>query len=196
MKPLALPIVTPRLTVRSFAEPDHADLLAYRSLPEVAQYLYRPPLDSTDVAELIKRSRTTGALNHDGDSHTLAVTNTASGVLVGDVMLRLASVHGRQIEIGWALSPAHTGRGYATEAAQALLVRAFELGAHRVFARLDTDNLASVRVCERLGMRREAHLIENDLRTDGAWGSEFVYGALPHDLERRPETNHLTSAES
>lgn len=196
MKPLAPPIVTSRLTVRPFAGSDHTDVLAYRSLPEVAQYLYRPPLDRNAVAELIEQSRTAGALHHDGDSHPLAVTLTATGVLVGDVMLRIASVRGRQIEIGWALSPTHTGHGYATEAARALLVRAFELGAHRVFARLDTDNLASVRVCERLGMRREAHLIENDLRTDGAWGSEFVYAALPHDLEGLPDTNQLTAPQS
>lgn len=182
MKALALPMITPRLTLRAFTEHDLADVLAYRSLPEVAQYLYRPPLDRTAVEELVERSRTTGALNHDGDSQTLAVTLTATGLLVGDVMLRLASVRARQIEIGWALHPAHTGHGYATEAARSLLVRAFGLGAHRVFARLDTDNIASVQVCERLGMRREAHLIENDLRTDGSRGSEFVYGALRHDL--------------
>lgn len=52
---------------------------------------------------------------------------------------------------------------------------------HRLYARLDVENTGSVRVCERLGMRREAHLVENDLDGD-RWGSEYIYAALAADL--------------
>jgi RimJ/RimL family protein N-acetyltransferase len=83
------------------------------------------------------------------------------------------------------MNPRHEKHGYATEAARALATVAFdELGAHRLFARLDVENLASVRLCERLGMRREAHLVENDLDPQGRWGSEFIYAALTGDLRR------------
>ena len=41
-----------------------------------------------------------------------------------------------------------------------------------------------MRLCERLGFRREAHLIENDRHPAGAWGSEFVYAAPEKDLIR------------
>ena len=58
------------------------------------------------------------------------------------------------------------------------------LGVHRLFARLDVEGTASVRLCERLGMRREAHLVENDLDPERGWGSEYVYAALAHDLKR------------
>jgi len=68
------------------------------------------------------------------------------------VSLTLASAHARQFEIGWTLNPRYEGQGYATEAARALAIVAFdELGAHRLFARLDADNTGSVRLCERLG---------------------------------------------
>ena len=120
----------------------------------------------------------------DGDALTLAVCRHAEPGVIGEIVLRLASARARQAEIGWVFHPAHGGHGYATEAARAVAVAAFDdLGVHRLFARLDAANAASVRLCERLGMRREAHLVENDL--DGErWGSEFIYAALAHDLKR------------
>ncbi|MNL74735.1 ribosomal-protein-S5-alanine N-acetyltransferase [compost metagenome] len=56
---------------------------------------------------------------------------------------------------------------------------------HRIFARLDTANAGSVALVERLGFRREAHLIEND-RFDGAWGDEFIYAMLRREWAARP----------
>jgi RimJ/RimL family protein N-acetyltransferase len=58
-----------------------------------------------------------------------------------------------------------------------------DLAVHRIYARLDVENTGSARLCERLSMRREAHLVENDLDGD-RWGSEYVYAALAHDLAR------------
>ena len=56
------------------------------------------------------------------------------------------------------------GRGFATEAAQAVLDVCFNtLGAHRVYAQLDARNEASARLCERLGMHQEALLRENEI---------------------------------
>lgn len=103
---------------------------------------------------------------------------------VGEVVLKYADARARQVEIGWVLHPAHSGHGYATEAARALAVLAFDtLGAHRLFARLDLENEGSARICERLGMRHEATFVENDL--DGEhWGTECVWAALAQDLIR------------
>lgn len=101
--------------------------------------------------------------------------------------LALADARAAQAEIGWTLDPRHQGHGYATEAAAALAAFAFDtLGVHRLYARLDVENTGSVRVCERLGMRREAHLIENDLDGD-RWGSEYIYAALAADIAGRSD---------
>lgn len=103
---------------------------------------------------------------------------------MGEVSLTLAGAHAGQAEIGWTLHPDFEGHGYATEAAASVAGLAFDvLGVHRLFARLDVENIGSIRVCERLGMRREAHLVENDLDGD-RWGSEYVYAALVSDLKR------------
>ena len=62
-------------------------------------------------------------------------------------------------EIGWAFAPSYAGRGFATEAATALVTMAFDhYPLHRLFAHLDPRNERSVALCERLGMTREAHL--------------------------------------
>lgn len=180
-----LSLTTERLVLRPFRQEDADDLYAYQSLPEVAKYLYRPPYTPERCAEAVKeRAAASGAWSADGDDLVLAVCPRDEPGVVGEVVLKLANARARQVEIGWIFNPAFSGRGYATEAARALAVAAFdELRAHRVFARLDAENTASARVCERLGMRLEARFLENDLDGD-RWGSECVYAALAADLKR------------
>jgi RimJ/RimL family protein N-acetyltransferase len=76
-------------------------------------------------------------------------------------MLRLKSLESRQGEIGWSLHPDAQGRGLATEGAREMLRIGFdELGLHRIVAGCDSRNTASLRVMERLGMRREAEFVD------------------------------------
>ena len=79
------------------------------------------------------------------------------------------------------LHPDHQGHGYATEAAAAMLELAFgSYDLHRVSASVEPRNTASVRVLERLGMRKEAHLLENDW-VKGEWSSEAIYAILARE---------------
>ncbi|MCW2947645.1 MAG: GCN5-related N-acetyltransferase, partial [Actinoallomurus sp.] len=94
----------------------------------------------------------------------------------------------RQGEVGYIFHPDHGGRGYATEAAEVVLRLGFEeLGLHRIVGRLDGRNTASARVLERLGLRREAHFVQNEL-VKGEWTDEVVYAMLADEWRaRRPE---------
>jgi len=86
----------------------------------------------------------------------LALAVELDGRLIGDVSLRLKTVHRdtRNIEIAWILHPDHSGHGYATEAASALLDLAFDaLEARWATALVDLDNVRSIAVAERLGLR-------------------------------------------
>jgi RimJ/RimL family protein N-acetyltransferase len=84
-------------------------------------------------------------------------------------------------EVGFIFDRAHQGRGYATEAARAFLAFAFErMGFHRVIGRAEARNVASARVLEKLGMRREALFQENEW-VKGEWQSEVVYAILDHE---------------
>jgi RimJ/RimL family protein N-acetyltransferase len=101
--------------------------------------------------------------------------------LVGDVVLHLLSQEHSTAEIGFIVHPDHQGHGYATEAARPLLKLAFEdVQLHRVIGRVEPRNVASTRVLEKLGMRQEAHLIENEF-VKGEWQSELVYAMLDRE---------------
>lgn len=189
MRP-TLPITTDRLVLRLFTPDDLDDMYAYHGRPVVARWLYRPPRSREKCAEVISQVAEGTDWDKDGDWLNLAVVRRDRPGVIGDLSLRLASAHAAQAEIGWILHPDHQGHGYATEAAAAVAALAFDrLGVHRVYARLDVENTGSARICERLGMRREAHLIENDRDAD-RWGSEYVYAALAADL--RQPTNTAT----
>ncbi|MEU6366680.1 GNAT family N-acetyltransferase [Streptomyces sp. NPDC046931] len=179
-----VPVTSGRLVLRQFDPEDLEDLYAYQGLSSVARYLYRRPHTREDCEKVIAERVSSTTWVKDGDKVALAICRHEQRRVMGEVTLTLASAHARQAEIGWMLNPEYEKRGYATEAARAVAALAFDvLGVHRLFARLDAENTDSVRVCERLGMRREAYLVENDL--DGErWGSEYIYAALAHDLKR------------
>jgi RimJ/RimL family protein N-acetyltransferase len=101
--------------------------------------------------------------------------------LIGDFTLWLESSEHRRGEIGFLVHPDHQGRGHAIEASRELLRLGFEdLGLHRVIGTLEARNGPSARVLERLGMRREAHLVENEW-VKGEWQSEVVYAILDRE---------------
>jgi RimJ/RimL family protein N-acetyltransferase len=109
---------------------------------------------------------------------SLAVVEKQTGTLVGDVVLFWHSAEHRGGEIGYVINPDHTGRGYATEAARALLALAFDgLDLHRVVGRIDSRNTPSAAVLRRLGMRQEAVLVENEW-FKGEWTTEIDFAIL------------------
>lgn len=103
------------------------------------------------------------------------------GQVIGDVTMKFGPLINHQGEIGWIVHPDHSGQGYATEAARAFIATAFgEWSLHRIFAQLDPRNTASARLCERLGMRKEAHLREESW-FKGGWGDLSIYGILARE---------------
>lgn len=172
-----LPLETERLVLRAFTEADAERYFSYRSLPETVRYLYREPLT---LAESIERMPQYARLEFekDADIFTLAIQPKGESELAGEILFKLESTRAMQGELGYSLHPDAIGNGYVTEAARAMLRLGFEhFGFHRIFARIDAENVRSAQVAERLGMRREAHLIESD-RYNGRWGSEYVYAIL------------------
>jgi RimJ/RimL family protein N-acetyltransferase len=107
--------------------------------------------------------------------------------VIGEVVLKWLSREHRQGEVGFVVTPAAQGHGYATEAAAAILPLAFDdLRLHRVIGRCDARNTASAKVMERLGMRREAHFVQNEI-FKGEWGDELVYAMLATEFHHRAE---------
>lgn len=178
----AWPVTTGRLTLRPVVPDDAEAFLRWRSRASVVRYMYQPPWDGP-TAVLKLRTWSNAPFEQPGDVLVLAVE--LDGAVVGETLLKWAAGP-RQAEVGYALRPDVSGRGLATEAAAATLRLAFDAyGFHRVFARIDEENAASVRVAERLGLRHEARLVENDLR-DGVWSTELVYAILDREHGRSP----------
>jgi RimJ/RimL family protein N-acetyltransferase len=177
---LGLPIETERLRLRRLVPGDLAAMHAIESRPEVVRWLYWEPRTEAEVSLALDR-RIAWPAEH---GFTVGAELLATGALVGHVGLTVEPEH-RQGEIGFIFHPDHQGRGYATEAAAAVLALGFDrYGLHRVSGRLEARNTASARVLEKLGMRREAHLIENEW-VKGEWQSELVYALLAREWRRR-----------
>ena len=179
------PIRTARLDLRPFTPGDFEDLYAYHSRPDVARYLLWEERDRAQAREALERKTRQSALDDEGQALVLAVVWPQVGRVVGEVNLEWRSRQHRQGEIGFVFNPDYHGNGLATEAAEAMLRLGFDdLGLHRVFGRCDARNLASARVMERLGMRREAHFVHNEI-FKGEWGEELVYAMLDQEWKAR-----------
>ena len=175
------PMQTERLLLRPYARDDFDALLAIQSREDVVRYLYEDPLGPDDVRALLERRLGNTSLSDEGDTLAVAVVLRASGEMIGDCILHWSSRQHQLGEIGFVLHPDHHGRGYATEAARPLVEFGFEeVGLHRITGRLEARNTASARVLEKLGMRREALLIENEF-VKGEWQSELAYAILDRE---------------
>ena len=175
------PIETERLLLRPFEPGDLHALHVIHGDAENARWLYHDGRSLEETRELLTLKIAGHALRAEGEWLSAAVLVRATNELVGDVSLLWASEAHRQGELGFVFHRAHHGNGYATEAARPVLAFAFEtLELHRVVGRLEPRNAGSARVLEKLGMRREAHLVENEW-VKGEWQSELVFAILARE---------------
>ena len=173
------PLHTPRLTLRLFERHDVDDVHAWMSHAETVRYMPFEPRSLDEVAERIAFFGSRHVVSLDGDSLDLAIE--LEGQVIGTIHFVLTSVEHRSAEIGWALNSEFVGRGYAREAAAAMIDEAFgPVGLHRVFAQLDPRNAASIALCVRLGMRAEAHHVEH-IWLKGEWADTAIYGLLARE---------------
>jgi len=175
------PIVTERLHLRPFAPGDLDAIMPIHADPDVVRYVPWDVRDRDELREALAKKARQTVLEREGDGLNLAAVLAGTGELIGDMSLIWRSEAHRIGEVGYLFNPAHAGRGYATEASRALLKVGFEeLGLHRIIGRLDVRNAASAAVLERLGMRREAHFVQNEW-LKGEWTDELVYAMLDRE---------------
>jgi RimJ/RimL family protein N-acetyltransferase len=175
-----------RIALRPLGVADIDALVAYRSRPDVCRWVPFEPMDAALVATRLAGPWARTTLDAEGQGLTLGVELLSTGELVGDVLLAWQSLEHRSGEIGYVLNPDHSGNGYATEAVHTLLHLAFDdLGLHRVMARVDARNQPSIDLARRLGMRQEAHLVENEW-FKGGWSDELDFALLEQEWTAPP----------
>jgi RimJ/RimL family protein N-acetyltransferase len=148
-------LATERLVLhRPRLDDAEAIFVEYARDPEVTRYVrWRPPVDVGQTRQFLERCL---AGWDSGDEPSWAITRKGADRRIGMIACR---IRGHAVEVGYVMARAHSGQGYMTEAARAVVRWASALdGVHRVWALCDTANVASARVMEKAGMTREGVL--------------------------------------
>jgi len=174
---LATPtLTTTRLGLRPFAKTDTDAVFALQSNARILRYWDAPPWK--DRAQAERFIVVCGQMEHEGTGARLAIERAADKVFIGWCSLARWDPVYRTAKLGYCLDETAWGKGFATEAAEAVLQWAFDaLDLNRVQAETDTRNTASSRVLEKLGFVREGTL-RDDCIVDGEVSDSWVYGLL------------------
>ncbi|MEV2245507.1 GNAT family N-acetyltransferase [Streptomyces sp. NPDC049970] len=135
------------LVLRDWAEDDLAAMPELFDHPDIAYWTpIVSPFDEAAARARLDRAR---QLRKDGTTILLAITADGSASPLGEVMLRRAP---EGTELGYAVGPAHRGRGLAARAVRVMAAYAFgQLGEERVVLELEAENAASVAVATKAG---------------------------------------------
>jgi RimJ/RimL family protein N-acetyltransferase len=171
---LNTPRQTSRLTLREYEASDLDGLTSLYSREDVNRYLYSEPKNKDQMRSVLEAKLNRPREIIDKNVMPVAVVLRDTNRLVGDFMLRWTADQHRQGEIGGSLHPDFQGQGLAVETYAELLEIGFsDFNLHRIFGRCDGRNSASIRALEKVGLQREAHLIENEF-VKGEWTDEVV----------------------
>ena len=174
------PVLTSRLLLRPFTERDESDLHEYGSDPIVSQYTDWGPNTAAQSRDRIQH-HLKEQLVWPRDEVDLAIELRAESKIIGAIRLKIQDELSRTADFGFSFNRKYWNQGYATEAASALFCVAFTtLALHRVWGTCDTRNVASWRVMEKLGMRREAKF-RRDVFQKGQWRDSYLYAMLEDD---------------
>jgi len=170
-----------RLILREVEWSDLDDIHSLHSLPEVDEFnTLGIPADKKEterfLASLIDDKQT-----QPRKRYSWVIVERSSDKFVGVVGLNLSADKFRLGEIYYKLMPISWGKGYATEAAKAVVRFGFEeLELHRIEAGVATENKASIRVLEKLGMTQEGKR-RKILPIRGQWKDNYHYALLEDD---------------
>ena len=182
------PLATDRLVLRRSIPADAETISAYRSDPDVHRHQGWERTDPDSIRAEIEEmaARVPG---DPGGWVQFTVEERETGALVGDVGLAPADGEPGVIKVGYTIAPRHQANGFATEAVAALVAYAFErLDADVVRAYADADNVASIRVAEKVGLR----MIE---RFSGHEDDGTVWHGVRYELPRSASRDRLTAAD-
>jgi ribosomal-protein-alanine N-acetyltransferase len=172
---------TDRLVLREYEEADLPTIHAFASDPVMVQYLEFGPNTQAETRAFYRDTVVATRRAEPRRTWHLVAAPKAGGGIVGAGRITIEAHEHQGGSIGyWVMRPSWGG-GYATEIARGLLRFGFgELGLHRIFAIVEPDNVASVRVLARAGMRLEGRLRDHRF-AKGTWRDSLLYAALAHE---------------
>lgn len=173
-------IQSERLNLRPIKAEDAKAIFGYRSNATINQFQGWIPETIAEVHDFI-RNKVSEVIDQPGTWFQLAIIRKDTGELIGDVGIHFLESDSLQVEIGCTLNFNQHGNGYATEALTETLNFLFRsLNKHRVIASIDPRNEKSIKLVERIGMRKEAHF-RKSLWINNEWVDDLVYAVLRGD---------------
>ncbi|WP_019375613.1 GNAT family N-acetyltransferase [Virgibacillus halodenitrificans] len=173
-------IYTERLLIRPFESNDIDDVFNIYNNNNTCKYHLHDRWTVENLEREFNKKLDNSSLTKESVL-SLAVVNGTK--VIGDLSVWYTDMKDT-VEIGFSFLNTVSGKGYATEATRSLSENLFnEFNVHRIQANLDARNVASKKLCERIGMRKEAHFIQ-DFWNKGEWTDSIVYGMLLSDLNK------------
>ena len=173
-------IATERLLLREYAETDWPAVLEYQREPRYLRFNSWDDRTEEQVRAFV-RAFVDAQSEQPRKRFAFAVTLKANGQVIGNCNIRKNLPEDRVAEMGYEIAPVHWGNGYATEAARAIVEYGFrQLDLHRIAAWCIAENTASARVLEKLGMRLEGRLREQEW-LKGRWWDALLYAILDRE---------------
>ncbi len=169
-------LLTQRLSIQALTQEYAQEVFDYRSDHLSNQYQGWIPESLDQVERFIENNPP--AFNIPETWFQLVLLDRETRGVIGDIGVHFKDPEGHQCELGCTLAKEYQSYGYATEAMKAVITYLFDaLNKHRITLSMDPDNLASVKLSERLGFRLEAHFKESYLQ-NGIWKDDLVYAIL------------------
>lgn len=169
-------IETERLVIREFESADWQEVYDYTSDSAVMKYIPEGVFSEEDAKAFVDGNR-------GGNAEKFSVVLKGEDILIGHISFhKYFGEH--TYEIGWVFNPKYYNKGYASEAARAMVEFGFkEMKLHRIIATCQPENPASYRVMEKIGMRREGYFKKCIPQGDG-WWDEYYYAILAEELQQ------------
>lgn len=184
-------IETERLILRNYSESDTSDVFEYMSHEEVARYEDFDPMSMEEVSKWV--------LDNSKKDSRLVAELKESGKVIGSVGYFFDGEDDedeaklKNYRLDYDFNPLYGKKGYATEAARGVVAHVFnDLGGRRLGADCDVRNESSCKLLERLGFRREGHLVEGtaykgDENDEPIIISIYLYAMLKREFEELAE---------
>ena len=170
-------LTTPRLILREITPGGAADLFSFHSDPEVQKYDSDPPM--REIAEAVFLIEKIGQWFTSGQAISWGITLKGEDRLIGGLGFYFWERVYYKTELGYSVARPYWRRGIATEAVRALTQFGFEtLHLHRINVDTRMDNIASVRLMQKLGFRHEGVRRECIRNDDGSYQSWGLFGML------------------
>ncbi|MCK5848032.1 MAG: GNAT family N-acetyltransferase [Caldisericia bacterium] len=167
-------IETKRLLIRNFQEKDWKDIVSYCSDAKTMFYIPMGVLNVQEVKEFTSS-------NPEEETECYAIENKLFQRVIGQIIYHQWCME-RTWEIGWIINPKFQNKGYASEAAKAILNFGFTIQKlHRIIATCQPENLSSWKVAEKIGMRREGYSKKCIYKKNNAWWDEYFYAVLKEE---------------